>query len=86
MTEGCLRSWELLTVLYLFTIYMVWKLVFLFYEVLFYFTAGKLINEVNDIMEQNNPTESNTRKIYLYISKCKLFLDGFGSFLFFYFR
>ena len=43
-----------MTVLQRFTTYMVWKFVFLFYEVLFYFTAGKLVNEANDIMEQND--------------------------------
>ena len=57
--------------------------VFLFYEIIFFFTVGKLRNELNDSIM----TEENTL-IYLQnsINKIKEFLEGFGYFLFFYFR
>ena len=87
LKEGCLRNWEVIEVLRVFTVYMVWKWFFFFYEVLFYFTSGKLVNEVKDILEhKDDATESIVTKISLFIKKCKLFLDGFGSFLFLYFR
>ena len=57
--------------------------VFVFYEFLFYFSIGKLINEQIDIFQFE---ESVLNSLRSYVIKSKAFLNGFGSFLFFYMR
>lgn len=61
----------------------VFCLVCVFYEFLFYFSIGKLMNEQTDIFQTD---ESVFILMRSYVKKSKAFLNGFGSFLFFYLR
>ena len=58
-------------------------LVCVFYEFLFYFSIGKLMNEQTDIFQTEESVLNSMRR---YVIKSKVFLNGFGSFLFYYLR
>ena len=72
-----------LRVKYILQMIKVFLSVFVFYEFLFYFSIGKLINEQIDIFQFE---ESVLNSLRSYVIKSKAFLNGFGSFLFFYMR